>query len=121
MKEFTGTILGIIHVLIVLFNLFGVILICCLCKNYHKKIKFLNIYILLNILIMIQWILLDGECTLTLIEQYCKSKPSKGPHSAVNQHPEIYWIGGFVLILIAVIVRHIIIKQNTGYKSLIWN
>ena len=103
MKEVTGIILAILHTSIVVYNILGIPYICYFSKN---KISMLNFYIMFNIFIMIQWILLDGECALSIIEYYCQSKPASGPHSSVNKHPEIYWISGIVLTLIAIVIRH---------------
>ena len=112
MKEFTGILLYILHILVVLFNVFAIPFICIFVKSDDDKLKYLKFYIIFNLIILIQWFLLDGECCLSLIQYYCESKPALGPNSCVNKNPVVFWIGGTILTLIAILIRHKIELSN---------
>ena len=113
MKKITGIIIEILHNILAYVNLIVIPIILVAIKDKTQQINILNKYIILLTAIIINWILLDGECVLSIIEYYCADKPAFGPEISMQGREKI-WITGVVLLILAIITRFKI--QNTLIK-----
>jgi len=111
MKHFTGILLNVIHTLIVLINILGLPYIKCSNHSNDHKLQLLKNYIVVNVIIMVQWILLDGQCTLTLIQNYCDDQSWTTP--IVSVEPFIFYGVAILLTATAIYLHYYYEKRIT--------
>lgn len=111
MKKFTSIILNIIHTLIVLINILGLPYIACSNHSNEYKLQLIKTYIVINVIIMVQWILLDGQCSLTLLQNYCDDQSWTTP--IVNIEPFIFYGAAIILTVIAICLHYYYKKRIT--------